>query len=144
MVPSSTSRPWWLRVKGKKAEFMLAKLLRRRGWFVVRGPASGARGVRFTYPDIVAVKKGRVIVGEVKLRKHVDTIHIPSRQIKVLEDAAERSGGEAYVFVWISAERKWYVFPTNTLQPQQHERGPRYVITKSMYASALTLYDLNL
>ena len=82
-----------------RMENELANLLWEMGYAVVRGPSSGS-GVRKRYqPDIVAVKKGVVIVIEVKKASRGKPVYIPARQVRGLREFAERSGGVAYIAV---------------------------------------------
>jgi len=129
-------------VKGKKAELQLAKLLRGLGFFVMRSPASGRRVRRFIYPDLIAIKKGRVLMFEVKLRKHRDTIHLSLRKVSNLVKAAEIAGGEAFIAVYVSIDGEWYFFRPDNLGIQDHGGSKRYVITVSMYDMALRLGDI--
>lgn len=128
--------------KGKQAEYELGKRLLRLGFFVMRAPASGRRSKRFRYPDLVAIRKGRVLLFEVKMRKHRDTIHIPYRQVENLRYASELAGGEPYIAVYIQEDRRWYFFTLDRLELQQHEKGKRYVITVGMYEKAKSFEEI--
>jgi len=132
--------------KGKQAELELVKKLRKAGYAVMRAPASGARTKRVFYPDVLAVKfdgkNYRVLVFEVKLRKHRDTIHIAGPKIWLLQDYAKRAGGKAYIAVKISEEKQWFVFPVEMLEQQKYEKGVRYVITKDMFSRAKKLSEV--
>jgi len=128
--------------RGKRAELELGRRLLRVGYFVMRSPASGRRARRFRYPDLVAIRRGRVLLFEVKLRKHRDTIHIPWRQVENLCYASQLCGGEAYIAVYIQEEKEWFFFRLGDLEVQEHEGGRRYVITVSMFEKALRFEDV--
>jgi len=132
--------------RGKQAELELVTKLRKAGYAVMRAPASGAKIKRIFYPDVFAVRfdgsSYKVLVFEVKLRKHRDTIHIPGPKIWLLQDYARRAGGRAFVAVKISEEKRWFVFPVEELQQQRWEKGLRYVITKDMYDKAKRLSEV--
>jgi len=128
--------------RGKRAELELGRRLLRAGFFVMRSPGSGRRARRFKYPDLVAIRKGRVLLFEVKLRKHRDTIHIPWRQVENLRYASELAGGSAYIAVYIQEEKEWFFFRLGDLEEQVHERGRRYVITVGMFEKALKFEDV--
>ena len=136
----STSRYNRMYKRGVKAELELVYLLWRHGWMVMRGPGSGKRLKKIFYPDVVAVKDGRVLLFEVKLRKHRDTIHIDEWKVEGYKELARRSSGECYVAVKVSDERKWFFFKLDTLEKQEHKGKTRYVITVNMYDKAIPLY----
>ncbi len=48
-------------MRGTEYERDLAYKLYQRGWAVIRAPASGAKAKRYLYPDLVAIKKGRIL-----------------------------------------------------------------------------------
>jgi len=128
--------------KGVKAELELAYKLWKRGYFVMRGPGSGKRLKRIFYPDLLAIKNGRILIFEVKLRKHRDTIHFEDWKIRIYRELARRSGGECYVAVKITDERRWFFFRLDELKQQQHENKKRYVIDVGMYEKATPEYTI--
>ena len=132
--------------RGKQAELELVKKLRKAGYAVMRAPASGARTKRVFYPDVFAVRfdgsRYRVLVFEVKLRKHRDAIYLAAPKVWMLENFARRAGGEAYIAVRVSEEKRWYLFPLDILEKQRWEKGIRYVITKQMYEKAKRLSEV--
>ena len=67
----------------------------------MRAPASGAKIKRASYPDIVAIYKGKVIVLEVKRRSELSTIYIDEEQVNKLRTFCERAGGKGYIAVKI-------------------------------------------
>jgi len=97
------------RRRGFSAERELARLLWSRGFAVVRGPASGARGRHVVYPDLVAIYQGNIYVFEVKYR-HSLPIYIQKEQINRLLEFARRAAGEPYIAVKLP-RRGWYIVP---------------------------------
>jgi len=133
-------------LKGKRAEYELMRKLMRAGYAVMRAPASGAKARRVFYPDIFAVrfdgKRYKVLVFEVKLRKTKEYIFLTGPKVWLLKDFARRAGGEAYVAVKVADEKRWYIFPIDSLEEQQWEKGVRYIITKDMYSRAKSLSEV--
>jgi len=125
--------------RGKRAELELARILWRRGFAVMRAPASGARAKRIPFPDILAVRYEpgymTVLVVEVKLRRERGSIKIARGKAWRILDYARRSGGEAYVAVKVSSEGRWYWVPLEELEP----RGDGYTLRLAHYDNALTL-----
>ncbi len=126
-------------MRGKKAEIELVRILWKHGFFAIRSPGSGRRARRVFYPDIVAIRKGRIILFEVKLRKHRDTIHIPGYIIEKYMELMERTNGEFYIAVKVTNESRWYLFTVDQLEKQEHNGRTRYVITVSMFMDAKQL-----
>ncbi|MCD6487797.1 MAG: Holliday junction resolvase [Desulfurococcales archaeon] len=122
--------------RGKRAEYDLGRRLLRHGFFVMRAPGSGRRSKRFRYPDLLAIRKGRILLFEVKLRKKRETIIIPWKQYENLRYAASLSGGEPYIAVYVQEDKEWYFFKLEELEEQVHEKGKRYLITIAMYDRA--------
>ncbi|MCE4624808.1 MAG: Holliday junction resolvase [Desulfurococcales archaeon] len=89
-----------------RLENELANLLWDRGYAVVRGPSSGSAARRRFQPDLIAVKKGVVLIIEVKKGREGRPIYIPPHQVVGLRELQERSGGRAVVAVKI-AYRGW-------------------------------------
>ncbi|MEM0282497.1 MAG: Holliday junction resolvase, partial [Desulfurococcaceae archaeon] len=61
------------RIRGFSHERDLARKLWDHGLAVMRAPASGSKGKKLLYPDIVAIYKGKVIAVEVKTMKKAKT-----------------------------------------------------------------------
>jgi Holliday junction resolvase len=114
------------RSRGYRAERDLVIKLWKLGFAVLRAPASGAKIKRADYPDIVAIKKGKVAVFEVKARSKISTIYIEKEQIRKLETFAERAGGKAYIAVKIP-HKNWRFIPTSKLNKT---KGGRYRLSR--------------
>ncbi len=67
----------------------------------MRAPASGSKIKKAKYPDVVAIKSGKVLVLEVKCRSKVESIYIKEDQINKLREFANRSGGYAFIAIRI-------------------------------------------
>jgi len=102
-------------LRGTEYERDLAYKLYKRGWAVIRAPASGARAKRYLYPDLVAVKKGRVLAIEVKTLKDERTLYISERQVNVLREWEERAGAEAWIAVKVRDGRGWRFYSVENL-----------------------------
>lgn len=104
------------RARGYRAERELVTQLWRRGFAVMRAPASGAKIKKAKYPDVVAIRKGRVAVFEVKSRSHEETVYIEREQVLKMIEFAERAGGKAYAAIKISG-KDWVFVPAEQLEP---------------------------
>jgi len=83
--------------KGYIAENQLVHIMYERGWAVLRAPRSGR--ISLPSPDIVAMKKGRILIIEVKSRKA--GFQIRKEQMDEMKDYIKRSGGEGYIAIKI-------------------------------------------
>ena len=97
----------------------LARKLYKRGWAVVRAPASGAKNKSYPVPDLVAVKRNYVAVFEVKTAKDERPIYIPKRQIAILREWVKRAGAEAFIAVKILDGRGWRLYPIEVLEEKE-------------------------
>lgn len=93
----------------------LARKLYKRGWVVMRAPASGAKVRRYPYPDLVALKKGYSIAIEVKTTSEDKPIYIPKRQISILKEWHLKGGAEPWIAVKVLDGRGWRFYPLKTL-----------------------------
>jgi len=113
------------RQKGRYGEYKLMQLLTKHGYFVMRAPGSGTRVKRFAYVDVIAIKKGLILLFEVKRRQRRDTITFHKEQIEKLKEAEEKSGGHAHVAVYIDDEKRWYFFTLDQLE----DKGNHYLLS---------------
>ncbi len=120
------------RSRGYRAERELVLLLWRLGFAVIRAPASGARIRRADYPDIVAIKNGKVAVFEVKSRRNVGTIYINKEQLRKLREFSERAGGRAYIAVRIPHKGWKFV----ALQQLRETNSGNYRLDKKVIESS--------
>lgn len=120
------------RVKGYAAERELVVKLWRLGFAVMRAPASGSKIRKAKYPDVVAIKSGKVLVFEVKSRSKLENIYLRSEQVEKLREFAERSGGQAYIAIKLSGS-DWRVVELELLEkiPNGNYRLSRELILKS-------------
>ena len=76
-----------------RVENELATKLWEMGFAVVRGPSSGG-GVRRRYqPDLLAARRGRILVIEVKSVSGGSRVYLDPSQIVGLQEFARRAGG---------------------------------------------------
>ncbi len=125
------------RARGYRAERELVVQLWRRGFAVMRAPASGSKIKKAAYPDVVAIKSGRVAVFEVKSRSKEETIYLEREQVAKIAEFARRAGGRAYVAVRIP-DRGWTFVPVENLEPT--ETG--FKVRKESLAEGLDLEQL--
>jgi len=90
--------------KGANAERELMHLFFDAGFSVVRIAGSGTSPL--PAPDIIALKKGRIIAVECKARK-AQNLAVSVAQIGELSDWAERAGAEAFVG-WKIPRKGWF------------------------------------
>lgn len=93
----------------------LARKLYKRGWVVMRAPASGAKVRRYPYPDLVALKRGYSIAVEVKTTSEERPIYIPKRQIAILKEWNLKGGADPWIAVKVLDGRGWRFYSLNTL-----------------------------
>lgn len=88
------------RRSGYRAERELAHKLWEHGFAVVRGPASGAGARHLVYPDLVAIREGRVYVFEVKYRAPgTKRVYIDSGKLNRLLEFCKRARAQLLVAV---------------------------------------------
>ncbi len=102
-------------MRGTCYERELAYKLYRRGWAVIRAPASGAKAKRYVYPDLVAIKKRRVLAIEVKTVKDERPIYLSDRQVNILREWEERADAEAWIAVKVRDRRGWAFYSIENL-----------------------------
>ncbi len=103
------------RSRGYRAERELVATLWRMGFAVMRAPASGSKIKRADYPDVVAIRKGKVAVFEVKSRRKYENIYLSRTQVRKLINFTERAGGKAFIAIRIPHEG-WRVVPVENLE----------------------------
>jgi len=131
------SSPRAKRLRGFQAERDLVKLLWRLGFAVIRAPASGSKIKKAVYPDVVAIRKGKVLVFEVKRRSELSTIYVPKEQVEKLKMFSERAGGEAFIAIKIPG-RDWVFVELKDLE----ELDDKFRISKEVLNKGLTIYDI--
>lgn len=109
--------------KGANAERELMRLFFERGFSVVRIAGSGTSPL--PAPDIIAIKKGRIIAVECKARK-TKNLAIAVVQIGELLDWAGRAGAEPLVG-WKIPRKGWFF-----LEPgQMRDTGKFFTINQA-------------
>ena len=92
------------RRSGARYENDLAARLWEKGFAVVRGPSSGAGAVKRFQPDLVAMKRGRILVIEVKVRSRREPVYIERERVDALREFARRAGGIPLLAVKVKGE----------------------------------------
>ena len=100
---------------GKRYELELARKLYKLGFAVIRAPASGKRTKRISYPDIVAIKNGKILVISVKYRSKLSTVYIGEDEFGKMIDFASRSGGTMIVAIKVKELGDWRIIPLSTI-----------------------------
>ncbi len=90
--------------KGYVAELELVHILAKRGWLVVRAPRSGR--INLPSPDIIAVKNGKIVAIECKVRD--EAFSVSKDQIDQLK-VWSKTGG-ASVFLALKVPRRGWKF----------------------------------
>jgi Holliday junction resolvase len=108
-------KPRRLYRRGYRYELELSAKLYALGYSTLRAPASGKGG----RPDVIAIRKGRVLAFEVKVRSKPCDIYIPRVEVERLKVWADRAGAEAYIAVRILDPPEWRLVPLNRLQETQ-------------------------
>jgi len=124
---------------GVQHERDLAIRLWEMGFAVIRGPASGAKAKRIQYPDLVAIRSGRVYAFEVKTRVKEEPIYVESSQVEKLAEFSRRAGGRPFIAVKIVGSTGWKLVPLDFLKPT---RGGNYKVDEECLSKALTLKDI--
>ena len=117
----------------------LAVKLWRKGFAVIRAPASGSKTKRIVYPDIVAIKNGYVLAIEVKTTHGEKPIYVPAHQVEKIKEFIKRSGGEGFIAVKIIGSGEWRFLRINDLIPT---RKGNYKIDKETLTKSYRLSDL--
>jgi len=83
-------------LKGKHYEHLLAKILKKHKFFVIRAPSSGARS-KFYTPDIVALKNGKAFLIECKYKSDNKSIYFERFKYKEFKYLANLAGSRALI-----------------------------------------------
>ncbi len=128
------------RRRGFSHERDLLMKLWKKGFAVMRAPASGARARRFAVPDLVAIRNGVVLAFEVKTMREVRDLYVPGHQVFKLMEFVKRSGGHAFIAVKIVGHGTgWRFIPIDKI-----EKTPagNYKVPIKLFSSGLSIKDL--
>ncbi len=131
---------------GFSRERDLARLFWKKGFACIRGPASGAKAKKVVYPDLVAMKNGKIFVIEVKTREKRETIYVEKSKIERLLEFSKRAGGLALVAIKYMGGSGWRFIPIEKLEitPAGNYRiSPETVVKKGLTLSDLISIALN-
>jgi Holliday junction resolvase len=103
----------------------------------MRAPASGAKIKKAKYPDVVAIKKGRIAAFEVKSRSKEGAVYVDREQVEKLLNFAERAGGRAYIAIRISGW-SWIFVPVSKLE----YTGSSYKVSREAIGEGMTIEQL--
>ena len=125
---------------GFQRERELVRQFWKRGFACMRAPASGAKTKRTPYPDIVAIKNGRIFIIEVKTREKRSTVYIPNGQMLKLLEFSRRSGGLALIALKFIDGSGWRFIEVSKLE---RTRSGNWKVTPEMWDEGLTIEDLD-
>ncbi|MCE4614781.1 MAG: Holliday junction resolvase [Desulfurococcales archaeon] len=127
------------RQKGFYYERSLARKLWSKGFAVIRGPGSGGGSRDIIQPDLVAIKNGKILVFEIKVRWKRTTIYLDREKVERLKEFARRSGGEAFIAIKIIDNIDWKFIPIECLE--KTGKG-NYKVSIGSLGEALTFNNL--
>ncbi len=113
--------------KGYKAELELVHTLSGMGFMVIRAPRSGR--INLASPDIIAAKRGKLVVIECKSRRAAFTV--PKDQLDELLEWQDKAGAAAYVG-WKIARRGWTFMHLRDVQENNGNIGKKFAAEKGM------------
>ena len=96
--------------KGYRSELELVHELAKRGWLAMRAPRSGK--ISLPTPDIIAVKKGRVLAIECKSSSKA--FKVSDKELKQLEIWKEIGGAKCYI-AWRLRGKRWCFLELKTV-----------------------------
>ena len=121
--------------KGKYYEYQLMWFLKKHGYYVIRAPASGRRGKRFFYPDIIAIKKGEILIIEAKMLTEPRGVYLDKDKVQKLLWVAKVTGGKSYLGVYYKLHKKWFFVPIEKYQSETEKGfwyGYRHILENSV------------
>ena len=127
------------RIRGFSHERDLARRLFRLGFAVIRAPASGSKAKHMIYPDLVAMKDGKIFAFEIKTTSKPRDIYIPKHQIDKLVEFCRRAGATPFVAVKIINHTGWRFIKLESLE---RTKSNNYKVPLSTIMLAMTVRDL--
>ncbi len=127
------------RIRGFAHERDLVLRFWRKGFAVIRAPASGSKTRRFAVPDAVAIKNRVIYAFEVKTVSEERIIYIPRHQVEKLVEFTERSGGRGFIAVKVIGSSGWRFIPVENLE---ETKGGNYRVTPEAMRHGYKLEDL--
>ena len=126
--------------KGRRYEYKLMEELKKRGFFVIRSPASGRKSIRFFYPDVIAIKDRRILIIESKMYSDRRALYVPSNQWRKLKWISEVTGGEGYISIYYKDIGEFLLVPLDSFD----RKSDRYYIwdRKSIIERGLTIDEV--
>jgi Holliday junction resolvase len=124
------------RIRGYAAERFVVSKLREHGFAVIRAPASGSKR-KDHVPDIVAMKRGVIILIEMKSRSGEGKVYLDKSQIEGIEEFAEKSGGEGFLGIKMPRLLKFI-----RIDKLKKTTGGNYVVDEQILEEGLSLEDL--
>jgi Holliday junction resolvase len=113
--------------KGYRAEWSLTHALAERGFMAMRAPRSGRIGL--ASPDVIAAKKGRLLVIECKSREGAFTVE--ADQLDQLKQWEEKAGAMAYVG-WKISREGWFFMRLADVAANNGNIGKKFATEKAI------------
>lgn len=111
--------------KGYTAENELVHTLSKYGYVAMRAPRSGRIGL--ASPDIVAVKKGKILAIECKSRASAFTVE--REQLQELREWEEKAGAIPYIG-WKIARKGWLFLELEDVERNKGNIGKKFAEEK--------------
>lgn len=111
----------------------------KKGFAVIRAPASGSKVKRTVYPDVVAIRNGYIFVFEVKTMSKLRDIYLEPRQVRKIEEFSRRAGGLGFIAIKIIGTGEWRFIPINKLELTK--KG-RFKVSKEIIKKGFRLIDI--
>jgi len=132
------------REKGFRAERELSIILWKNGFACIRGPASGSGGRIIFYPDLVAMRNGKVYVFEIKTSQK-NYAYVSKNKLLKLYDFVKRVKGlsniEVRAIVAVKKRFSGWVFVDLTALNLEDIKGDRInVLEKSFKKLSLKAF----
>ena len=113
--------------KGYRGELELVHMLSKKGWLVFRSPRSGR--ITLPCPDIIAVKKGKILAIECKVRR--DAFSIPIEQLDQLKQWEDKGGASVFI-AWKIPHFKWLFLKLNDVIENNGNLSKRFALEKGV------------
>ena len=118
------------RKKGRYFEHLLFWRFAKSGWYVIRAPGSGAGSSHLFYPDFICIKKGKILVVELKARLDNRDLYIEKERYNKLLWIAGKTGGKALVCIYYKGLRD---FRCLELENYDYTTNRYYVYKRSSF-----------
>jgi len=109
---------------GSQAERTVMSLFESKGWICIRAAGSGKHGKI----DIVCMKKGKVILLDVKLRRATNHVEYPVDQIRWYIQIYEEHGVDVYLCIKLKDTKTYRLLHIKELLNEQVRPDQEYIL----------------